>query len=412
MRILMFSNTFPPGFTGGAEVANYHHLRGMIRRGAPSSICVLRNREAEDSERWYELDSIPVHQVHMRCRGRSRLRDIYDRRMYRIAHDEIQRFRPDVVHFTNCSGSSLAPFVAASRLRVPSVLTLHDLWMLCPNNMLYRKDGEFCDPRKKGLGCCGRCLRRYDYWGAIPWRGKVVQRITQDVNLILCPSQAFIERHVEAGYPRERFRLVRYGIEPERQGAPVTDPVVREIIASRHQYKTIVFGGGGIEIKGAQVLQQALPRLLRRIKDLRVIIAGDGYLLDGFRPFAPQVRLVGKLPFTYMRQVYGAADLVLLPSVWHENLPLIIFEACQVGTPIVGSEVGGIQEIIEDGKTGYLFPVGNAKRMADCILEHFTRPALEQRRMRQACLRKAAEELTYEQHLNTMEKVYAEAMRA
>lgn len=409
MRVLFVVNTFPPGYTGGAEVANYHTCRGLIRRGVDCSVLVLNNRVSNWPDAWYEVDGIPVHRAgHML--PRSSVTDVFDLWIYRLIKAELLRLRPDVVHIHNVSGVTLAPYLACRAVGVPVVNTLHDLWLLCPNNMLYRNDGTFCDPGVSPRGC-SRCFRHYDFWGNVPWRRAIFARCTSNVAMFVCPSQALIERHVEAGYARERFHLVRLGFE---------EPVLEDdlysngnlIIEPDVHYPTLLFAGGGVEIKGASVLLQALPLLLQRVPQLRVLVAGGGEerFLGQFRRYAPAVQVLGSVPFREMRLYYALADLTIVASVWHENSPVVIYESYQAGTPVVGSRCGGIPELVQDGETGYLFPTGDALALADTVVSYLARPARERRMMRQRCVQMVRTHLTLEQHLSEIQQVYAEAV--
>jgi len=410
MRILAITNTFPPGYTGGAEVANYHTCRGLTRRGIDCSILVVNNRISQSANEWYELDGIPVHRVSFRTRVRRRLTDVFDRRVYRTVRTELRRLRPDLVHIHNVSGTTLAPYVACRMMGVPVVNTLHDLWLLCPNNMLYRRDGSFCDPVRNPRDCSD-CFRRYDFWGSVPHRRTVFAALTSNVKMFISPSQAVIDRHVEAGYMRQRFRLIRLGFEEGALEEPHHSGV-RAVIGAAHRYRTVVFAGGGVEVKGANVLIQAIPMILRYVERLRIVVAGGGEkrLLAQFCQYAPAVRVLGWVPFGEIRTLFAAADLTLIPSVLHENSPVVIFESFQVGTPIVGSAFGGIPELIRDGETGYLFPVGDAAALAERVILHFARPAYERRDMRQRCVEEVRSHLTLERHLEGVLRVYQEVL--
>lgn len=411
MRVLFVVSTFPPGYTGGAEVANYCTCRGLIRHGVDCSVLVLNNRLSELADDWYDLDGIPVHRIIHRT-PRTALTDIFDWRIYQATRAELRRLRPDLVHIHNVSGTTLAPYVACRTLGIPVVNTLHDLWLLCPNNMLYQPGGSFCDPSRSPPRC-SRCFRHYDFWANIPYRRQVFAALTSNVRAFISPSQALIDRHVEAGYATERFRLVRYGCGETAPGRsshfqsgnlPVFEPGSR----------TIAFAGGGIEIKGAHVLLQALPTLLHRIAGLRVLVAGSGEerFLAQFRRHVPAVQLLGMVPFTNRHALFASADLTLMLSVCHENSPVVIYDSFQTGTPVAGSEFGGIPELIHHGDTGYLFPVGDATALAEAVIAHFARPALERRRMRQRCVREVRTRLTMDNHLRDLMNVYEEVLSA
>jgi len=84
--------------------------------------------------------------------------------------------------------------------------------------MLYRADRTLCEPGARS-GWCGRCFRRYDFWGNIPGRRPIFSWAVRGVSLFVSPSQALIDLHVAAGYARRRFRLLRNGILHEHFGA-------------------------------------------------------------------------------------------------------------------------------------------------------------------------------------------------
>jgi glycosyltransferase involved in cell wall biosynthesis len=410
MRVLFVTNTFPPGYTGGAEVANYHTCQGLLRQGVDCSVLSINTRLPGAVNKWYEIDNILVHHVNFDTFWRHAWRDVFDWRVYRVVQAELRRLKPDLVHIYNVSGASLAPYVACRVMGVPVVNTLHDLWLLCPNNMLYRNDGSFCDPRQNSGGCRD-CYRRYDFWGDIPRRRAVFARLTSNVNAFISPSQALIDRHVEAGYVPDRFRLVRLGFKEHIPEEP-RHPGVRWVVATAPQHRTVVFAGGGVEIKGARVLLQAIPIILRNVERLRVVVAGagDDQLLAQFDQYVPDVRVLGRVPFKEMRHLFAVADLTIIPSVSHENSPVVIYENFHVGTPVVGSAFGGIPELIRDGETGYLFPVGDATALAERVTHHFARPAHERRRMRQSCVREVRTRLTLEKHIEGTLQVYQEVL--
>ena len=408
MRVLFVTNSFPPSYTGGAEVANYHTCRALIREGIDCSVLALNNRVLERADEWYDLDGIPVHRVVYKLTPRSAATDVFDWHIYRATKRELRRLQPDLVHIHNVSGATLAPYLASRALGVPVVNTLHDLWLLCPNNMLYQKDGSFCDP-KSAPPDCKHCYRRYDHWGDIPFRRQIFARLTANVKSFICPSQAVIDCHVQAGYAPDRFHLVRLGLAD-----PVTGDVseLQEAMAGAAGYRTLVFAGGGIEIKGAEVLLQALPLLFQSSERLRVLVAGsgDGNMLARFREYAPAVQMVGVVPSPAMSALFALADLTIVPSIVHENSPVVIYESYQAGTPVVGSRIGGIPELIREGETGYLFPVGDSAALAQAVLSHFARPAQERRWMRQRCVEEVRTRFTLQQHVEGIKKVYREAL--
>jgi len=369
-------------------------------------VLIINNRQQADSDEWYSVDGIPTHRITLRTRLPGQ--ETFDARIYRIVRRELMVTRPDLVHVHNVSGMSLAPFAACRRAGVPVVNTLHDLWLLCPNNMRYRTDGAFCDPLHFPNGC-RQCFQGYQYWATVPQRKQLFQKVTASVHTFICPSQALIERHVEAGYSRHRFRLIPYGFAEAIPTQP-QDGQVQQIERSAAQHRTLVFAGGGSVNKGAQVVLDAIPKLLPHLDNLRIIVAGGGEdrFLAQFRALEPRVQVLQRINFADMRLLFADADLTIVASTWHENSPVVIYENFQVGTPCVGSNFGGIPELISEDKTGYLFPTGDANGLAEKILHHFQKPAAQRRWMRRECVKTARQHLGLAAHLAAHCTLYGE----
>jgi glycosyltransferase involved in cell wall biosynthesis len=405
MRVLFVTNTFPPDYTGGAEVSLYHTCQGLMQAGVVCSVIALNNRRLAREDCSYDLDGIPVHRIYFGERWP--WQDVLDRRLLAAVRAEIRRRQPDLVHVHNVSGASLAPFVACRLEGAPVVSTLHDLWLICANNMLYRRDGTVCRPQRSA-GTCGRCLQRFDYWADVPYRRRVFAALTANVRRFISPSQALIDRHVEAGYEAARFRRVPHGMR---------EPVARPPSPAAHRRPTLVYAGGGVVVKGAEVLLAAIPAILRAVEDVQLLVAGGGSpgrLIDFRRAAgalgASRVQVLGQVSFDQMAALYGAADLTLFPSIWPEAFSMVIYESFQMGAPAVGSALGAVPELIAEGVTGYLFPPGDSAALAARVAEHFARPSHERRRMRHACLDYVRRTLSLEKHVSSLLEVYREAL--
>jgi glycosyltransferase involved in cell wall biosynthesis len=410
--VVFFTHSFAPDYTGGAEVSLYHTCRGLQARGVECIVLNVAAKHAHPDHRRHEVDGIPVRRITLPTRWPNRVSDLFDARVFAAVRRELAQLQPDLLHVHNVARASLAPFVAARAARTPTVLTLHDLWLLCPNNMRYQASGRYCDPRRWPDGC-GNCFRRYEHWADLPQRRRWMMALTRNVARFISPSQALIDRHIEVGYDPARFRLVTYGLA-EPTLAPPQHPGVQAVCAAAPLRPTLAFAGGGVEIKGAKVVLAALPKLLAALPNLQLAVAGwgDPDILRGYNAFGDAVHRLGSVPFLDMRALFGAADLSLVPSVWHENSPVVIYENFQMGTPVVGSALGGTPELIDEGRTGYLFAPGAADELAAKVIHHFQRPAWERRRMRQACVQKARCDLSLHAYLDQTQAVYAEVLGA
>lgn len=409
MRIVFFTHTFVPDYIAGAEISLYHTCRGLQARGYDCLVLTVNSRGRERADQWYEVDGIPVHRLTWITKQRRPLTDLFDARIFGPVQRDLRRLRPDIFHLHNVAQATLAPFVAAQTTNTPTVCTLHDYWLLCPANMLYRADGTLCDPAQHPDGRCGNCYRRYEYWADLPQRRQWMMRLTSNVRRFISPSQALIDLHVAGGFDRERFRYLPNAM-PEPDVLEPRHEQVIEACAAAKDRPTIVFAGGGVHTKGADVVLRAIPGLLAAIPNLQFVIAGPGepeYFQEYVR-YAPAVRVLGKVPFAEMCALFAAADLSLIASVWPENSPMTIYENFLVGTPMLASAVGGIPEMIDDGRTGYIFPPNDDKTLVAQAVRHFQRPPHERRQMRQACITTARRRWDIQGHLDTTEAIYAE----
>jgi glycosyltransferase involved in cell wall biosynthesis len=259
---------------------------------------------------------------------------------------------------------------------------------------------------------CRKCYDRYDFWGSVPYRRRIIKGLVDHVARFTSPSQRLIDIHAEAGYDPSRFRVLRTGIDLSLFQAPVSAGT-RRIVQEFAPYNTVLFAGHIVRIKGLDVLAQALPIMQRYIPSFRVLVAGAGepQLIEQLIQAAPgAVRHVGKLAFYELRPVYASATLTIVPSIWFDNSPTVIYESLLMGTPALGSRIGGIPELIEEGVTGYLFRAGDPAELAEKAIAHFARPAKERREMRRRCAEYAAKNLTLDVHIDRLIGIYGEAM--
>jgi glycosyltransferase involved in cell wall biosynthesis len=170
-----------------------------------------------------------------------------------------------------------------------------------------------------------------------------------------------------------------------------------------------------VETKGVQVLIEALPLLSKYVNRLRLNVAGSGEerFLTALRGFEPAVvTLLGRVNFQEMQALYAAADLTVVPSTWYDNSPMVIYESLLAGTPAIGSQIGGIPELIAEGQTGHTCPAGDALALAETVIRHFALSAYERRAMRQRCREYACTHLTLDRHIDRLQPVYEEALAA
>lgn len=191
------------------------------------------------------------------------------------------------------------------------------------------------------------------------------------VQRFLSPSRFLRERFVEWGLPAERIEYRRIGVDLDRFGSVERGPSDRPRIA---------FLGTLSPLKGPDVLVEAWGRLdpgLRARGRLRLYGPGEHY--PGFvrelhrRALEVGAELPGSLDRGDVAKALAEIDLLVVPSVWYENSPLSILEGRAAGIPLLVSDLGGMAELVREGRDGERFPAGDAAALAELLggfLEH------------------------------------------
>jgi glycosyltransferase involved in cell wall biosynthesis len=121
--------------------------------------------------------------------------------------------------------------------------------------------------------------------------------------------------------------------------------------------------------KGVHVLLQAVATLPRTL-GFELIIAGRGPLEPDVQQAAAadeRIKFVGYVTGDAKDALLASADYLVLPSLWYENAPVVVIEAAAYGLGVIGSRIGGIPELVREGRTGLLFEPGNAKELAGAL---------------------------------------------
>jgi glycosyltransferase involved in cell wall biosynthesis len=402
LRIAVGSNFYPPAVEGGAELALAHQAEGLAKRG--HSIEVLAGRLDERGERHAvsrEPGTIPVTRLNLYREDLSAEFDNHINPAADLAFARLlDRYAPDVVHLHNLAGLSASMIHEAADRGLPVVMTLHDYWGLCARNTLVRGDGSLCS----GPGAaCARCLPPLgqDPPRPAPVRNAEVMAALGRVSLFLCPSRYLAWRFIETGIPPERIRVLPNGLDLRRFARSTPDEVLG---------RPLLYLGYLGPHKGLPVLLEALAR--PGCREIRLRVAGDGEQRDEYRELSRtlglerRVEFLGAVPPRDVPALLSGAGALVVPSVWPENAPVSITEAMASARPVVASDMGGIPELVEHGRTGFLFAPGDAEALASALRELNEQP--ERAAVMGRAARRAAARLEREKILEQLEGIYSQ----
>ncbi len=200
----------------------------------------------------------------------------------------------------------------------------------------------------------------------------------------------YMKRELQSlfGLPFEKINVVPNGINVNMFSGIERDYDFRRQYALDNE-KIILFMGRLVYEKGVQHLISAMPKILAGYHDAKLVIAGKGGMIDELKAQVNSMGISNKVYFTgYMdsKQVckmYKCADVSVFPSTY-EPFGIVALEAMLSGTPVVVSDIGGLNEIVTHGENGMKSYAGNPNSIADSILELLYNPQLSQEVVKKA----------------------------
>ncbi len=415
MRILYTTHQFLPEYSSGTEILTLSTAREMKERGHEVFILTGFPPRGEKgpavfSDR-YEYSGLTIDRFFCSqspCWVRNRIQsEVHDPFFSRYFTEKLLEIQPDIVHFHHLQRLSAAAIDGCAKRQIPMVFTATDFWPLCPTNQLLYPNGAICDgPRKDAENCVRhlvalsqgpaiqsvlekvpdfflrpliRCVRTplfpgagyVSYVRAILKRQGCMRTKFLKIDRVLTPTRFMMEKFLEFGLERDRILRVPFGIESTNGVHPSAEKGKREAL-------TIGFIGTFYYHKGADVLVKAV-RLAPADLPVSVKLYGA---LEQFPEYVKTLKTMagkderiafcGTFPKERIGEVLEDLDILVTPSLWHENSPLVIHAAQAAGVPVVGSNIGGVNETIRDGLNGLLFERGDAEALSR-ILERVCR---------------------------------------
>jgi glycosyltransferase involved in cell wall biosynthesis len=413
MKIALLTHHFPPNFTAGAEQYAYRIAQSLQQQGHDVPVVCIESvtegslTPASSVDRYHDLI---VHRLHFD------IQQAPDPFEWSFRHPELgkwvqdlmQRERPDIVHIN--SGYLLSGTVpeAAYELGLPTVLTLHDYWFVCPLITLLRTDGTVCAepvPPSRCVWCALSQKRRYrlldqrlssrlsNLFVALcewrPWaklmraqhqveqvveRRAYLKQVFQKIDLVVSPSRFAMAKIAEYGLEARRMVHLPFGLDQS------------QLSATRRNDTTplrIGYLGQFAPHKGVHLLLDAFQRLNKQCNTCELVLHGR---ISSETPYErkllqraqadPAIRFAGPYANTDVGQVLAPLDVIVVPSVWYENRPTVIVEAHATGTPVVATRLGGMAELIRHNENGLLFEPGSAAGLAEQLQRLIDEPTL------------------------------------
>ncbi len=300
----------------------------------------------------------------------------WSKKSYREVRELCRTFKPDVAHFHNILPLiSPSAYYACKDEGVPVVQAVQNYRLVCPGALLMR-EGKVCEECLNGD--LRPALKHRCYRGSYLQTRAVVRMLRRHrrrgtyehvVDRYLAATEFARQKLIESGLPAGKI-----AVKPN---------FVLDAPEPRFEGEYAVYVGRLSSEKGIHMLLEAWRQggaaTSKRVPagPAGLVVVGSGALAQELRSKAPaNVRFAGEVPHEKAMEIVLGAKFLVLPSLCYEGFPLALAEAFACGKPVVASRLGSLEEIVEDGKTGFFFEPGDTAGLAAAVGKLIESPVL------------------------------------
>ncbi len=357
MKVLLVNSRYAPYSTGGADISTRKLAEALAKRG--NYVDVLTCNDIDTTDR---LNEVIVHRkkFHNVCtyfdlkkknkfiKYIYKFIDIYNLFNYRDIKEIVNSINPDVIHTNNINGISPIIWRIARKAQIPVVHTCRDYFLMCPRTTLVKKTKKKCKTPR--LICK-------------LWRKCYISN-ARSINVVTAPSRYTLDVHVANGYFKYAkkitiYNAIDFNIEK-------TKNILRNRKTKKSNIFKIIYLGAIEQHKGVDFLLEELKSF--KMGNIEIYFAGKGSLVKKVKASAEsdkRIHYLGFLDENQLDSILCDMDLLICPSLWPEPFGRVIIDAYKYALPVIGSNLGGIPELIRD--TGILISPGNGAELRQAI---------------------------------------------
>ncbi|MEW6652569.1 MAG: glycosyltransferase [Bacteroidota bacterium] len=267
--------------------------------------------------------------------------------------------KPQVAHLHNTVGGiTFSVLPSLKNAGIPVVMTIHDFRILCPAGLFLNRKNEICEKCGNGnyLHCISNNCSRNGFLSSV---GISLETFIRNKMIPLndyCDHLIFVSNFTKAKF-LEHFGNIKIG------DSVIHNPVTIEK-PNQKRGNYFLYVGRLAQEKGVITLLKTFAE----IPETELHIVGDGPLMKACKKIAADnVKLLGYLTGSKLREQYENALFTIIPSECYENLPMTALESFSHSKPVIGSKLGGIPEIIENGSNGFCFDANSVVQLYSII---------------------------------------------
>jgi len=372
LKVFHVIHGFPPEYMAGSEVYTYN----LCKESAKQHEITVFYRFANPFLEEYEIIETVFHGLSIYQINLPIVAHCFQKRYQNPSVENafkiiLEKINPDIVHVSHLNYLSSTLLKIIKKRGIPIVFTLHDFWLMCPRGQLIHTDHSICE--EINVEKCATCVENYfptkeDARLGIIAREKYMKNIVENVDVFIAPSNFLRERFIDWGIPASKIVYSDYGFNTNYFND------FKKVPSNKIRFG---FTGRIIPVKGVQLLIQAFNRLDGENAILKIFgkeTVGTQYLKKNVKK--SNIEFVGPYNNWEIKKVLSDIDVLVVPSIWYENSPLVIHEAFLAKIPVITSNLGGMKELVTDGKNGFLFKVGDVEDLLLKIKEFIKNPSL------------------------------------
>lgn len=307
----------------------------------------------------------------------------------KVFSNVIEQFKPDLIHFQHLFNLSLGLPSLAAKKGIATCFTLHDFWFLCPRIIFFTTDQIICENsspvkclrciqdevthsntvgkdmrfmstiRKESLNLINMKRKISSLLSLAIWRNYWIDKVFRDVDIFIAPSRYLQERFMRSGLSRKKIIFMRHGFNKN---------IFSGIKKTKSQKVRFGFVGTISVHKGIYLLIDAFNKV-KGYAELKIYGKAEMHILDDLKKKIknPNIHIMGELKEEDKKKAFADIDVLIVPSICYEIGPLTIYEAFSAHIPVITTDVVGMVELIEDGKNGFIFPVGDSEKLIEKI---------------------------------------------
>lgn len=375
MRILHVIHGFPPEYMAGSEVYTYNLCKELSKSHEIIVIYRISNpflKEYEIEEGMFK--GIKVFKINIPSIPHNFKKRYRNPKIDEIFQLIIKKIDPEIVHISHLNYLSTTLIKIFKENNIPILCTLHDYWFMCPRGQLITPEFERCE--KIDFNVCGTCLNNYftsltKASLKLKERDKYIRELLNRVDLFVAPSKFLRNKFIKWGINDKNIIYSDYGFNTQ---------YFENFQKKKSKFIRFGYTGRIIPNKGVHLLVDAF----NKIKNESIVLKIYGKKTEITKYLKERVEnsnISFEDPYDNwdIAKVLSEIDVLIIPSIWVENSPLVIHEAFLGKIPVITSNIGGMAELVKHNQEGLLFKVGDVEDLVKKINFFIENPDLIQK---------------------------------